>query len=213
MEDPVSEIPNVIRLLTHSPPSEQEKTVEQFFTTNAAFTHPFCRVCSFPGSRWFLLKIFQWYKIMSPRIETDIHSIAFDEQNLKLYVTLSQIFSIWIVPFHVSPVTLTTVLTLTTGQDGASQSLPNGEKRLYYIARQDDLYSTSEWIKFLIPHIGHWLVMIGQLFATIFCVMGVFVLYPVMWLEEKKVIPDRFLKKGNLVYNIERKIPEMKKGK
>lgn len=72
----VVEIPTVIRLLTQSVPSLQQKTLERFFTPNAAFVHPFCQVPSFVGSRWWVLKIFQWYKIMSPRIELEIHSIG-----------------------------------------------------------------------------------------------------------------------------------------
>ena len=133
----MQEIPTVIQLLTQSIPSLQETTLERYFTQNASFVHPFCRVPSFEGSRWWVLKIFQWYKVMSPRIEMEIHSIgvylifcslrvappsvnsdlAFDEKNLKLYVHMSQIFSIWVVPFHVAPVTLTTVLDLTTDAD------------------------------------------------------------------------------------------------
>jgi hypothetical protein len=72
----VAEIRSVIRLLTQSTPSLQEKALKQFFTSNAAFVHPFCRVPSFNGSRWWVTKIFQWYKIMSPRIEMEIHSIG-----------------------------------------------------------------------------------------------------------------------------------------
>jgi hypothetical protein len=72
----VAEIPTVIRLLTQSPPSVQETVLGRFFTNNVSFVHPFCRVPSFQGSRWWVAKIFQWYKIMSPRIELEVHSIG-----------------------------------------------------------------------------------------------------------------------------------------
>lgn len=72
----VEEISVVIRLLTQSVPSLQQKALERFFTNDAAFSHPFCRVPNFEGSRWYVLKIFQWYKVMSPRIELEIHSIG-----------------------------------------------------------------------------------------------------------------------------------------
>lgn len=72
----VEEISVVIRLLTQSVPSLQQKALERFFTQDAAFSHPFCRVPNFEGSRWYVLKIFQWYKVMSPRIELEIHSIG-----------------------------------------------------------------------------------------------------------------------------------------
>ncbi|GFF30678.1 hypothetical protein IFM51744_01205 [Aspergillus udagawae] len=211
MENPVSEISTVIKLLIESPPSVQQETIEKYFTPSAAFVHPFCRVPSYDGSRWPIIKIFQWYKIMSPRIEHQIHSIAYDESRLTLYITLSQIFSIWVVPFHVSPVKLTTVINLTTDSGVQKPSMVNGGHTLYYIAKQEDLYQVSEFIKFVVPHVGHLFVLAFQSFATLFCILGVAVFYPILWLEERRVIPYKMLRKGNLVYNIERKIPEIKK--
>ncbi|KAJ5621636.1 hypothetical protein N7528_006419, partial [Penicillium herquei] len=201
----VEEIPTVIRLLTQSVPSLQQKAIERFFTRDAAFYHPFCRVPSFKESRWYVLKIFQWYKIMSPRIEIEIHSVAFDEANLKLYVHMSQIFSIWLVPFHVAPVTLTTVLDLT---NDSSQS--DSDQTLYYIKRQEDLYQTSEFVKFLLPHVGHWVVSIWHLMATFFCVLGTMLLWPMLWLEENEFLPGR-VAQGNLAYSLDTRIEEIKK--
>ncbi|KAJ6126535.1 hypothetical protein N7523_002147 [Penicillium sp. IBT 18751x] len=209
MENPVVEIPAVISLLTQSTPTLQQKTLERFFTSDASFVHPFCRVPSFEGSRWWILKIFQWYKIMSPRIKMEIHSIAMDKENLKLYVNMSQIFSIWIVPFHVAPATLTTVLDLTTDSTKTSSST-NGAHPLYYITKQEDLYQTSEFIKFILPHVGHWLVFGWHLIATLFCFLGVTLLWPMLWLEEKGYLPSR-IAQGNLAYNIDRKVSEIKK--
>ncbi|KAJ5930240.1 hypothetical protein N7466_005733 [Penicillium verhagenii] len=223
MEHPVEEIGQVIRLLTQSPPSLQQKCLERFFTQDASFYHPFCIVPSFEGSRWYVLKIFQWYKIMSPRIELEVHSIgkplqpilqtrtpltrkrlAFDEKNLKLFVQMSQVFSIWIVPFHVAPVTLTTVLNLTTESSESNQN-----KSLYYIKKQEDLYQTSEFIKFLLPHVGHWIVTAWHLFATFFCIIGVYALWPMLWLEENGYLPAR-IAQGNLASNFDREIAEIK---
>ncbi|KAJ5544463.1 hypothetical protein N7461_006767 [Penicillium sp. DV-2018c] len=209
MENPVAEIPTVIRLLTQSPPSLQETVLERYFTNNASFVHPFCRVPSFKGSRWWIAKIFQWYKIMSPRIELMVHSIAFDENKLKLYVNMSQIFSIWVVPFHVAPVTLTSVLDLTY-DSVKSDATTNGDHRAYYISKQEDLYQTSEFIMFIMPHIGYWLIYGWHLIATLFCVFGVALLWPILWLEENRYIPGRFLRGGNVAYDMEKKIPEIK---
>jgi len=163
---------------------------------------------------------------MSPQIKMEIHSIgahfilyrdphvanlsvAFDEDNLKLYIHLSQIFSIWIVPFHVAPTTLTTVLDLTT--DSSKTSSPTSDaRRLYHIAKQEDLYQTSEFVKFILPHVGHWLVFAWHLIATFFCVLGATLLWPMLWLEEKGYLPGR-IAQGNLAYNIDSKVPEIKK--
>ncbi|KAI9373454.1 hypothetical protein BJX61DRAFT_502640 [Aspergillus egyptiacus] len=189
MEDPVAEIPTVIHLLTQSPPSLQEETINRFFTPNAEFVHPFCRIWSVPGSRWGVKKIYQWYKIMSPRIDMEVQSVAYDKQNLKLYVTIFQIFRIWIFPFYSAPVTLTSVLDLTTetGEMKASSSNPAEEegKKRYYIQKQEDLYQVSEFIKFVVPFgIGHMTVMMWHAFASFFSIFGVFALWPIMWAEE-----------------------------
>ncbi|KAF7163061.1 hypothetical protein CNMCM5623_008081 [Aspergillus felis] len=191
MENPVSEISTVIKQLIESPPSIQQETIEKYFAPSAAFVHPFCRVPSYDGSRWAITKIFQCH--------------------LTLYITLSQIFSIWVVPFHVSPVRLTTVINLTTDSGVQKPSMVNGDHTLYYIAKQEDLYQVSEFVKFVVPHVGHLFVLAFQSFATLFCILGVVIFYPIMWLEERRVIPYKMLRKGNLVYNIGRKIPEIKK--
>jgi hypothetical protein len=122
---------------------------------------------------------------------------------------MSQIFSIWLVPFHVAPVSLTTVLDLTV-ESPKSDATTNGDHRLYYITKQEDLYQTSEFIQFIMPHIGYWLVFGWHLIATLFCVAGVTLLWPILWLEEKRYIPGSFLQGGNLAYNMEKKISEIK---
>ncbi|KAJ5220522.1 hypothetical protein N7468_009726 [Penicillium chermesinum] len=193
MENPVLEIPAAIRLLTQGVPSLQEKAIERFFTQDAAFIHPFCRVPHFEGSRWYITKIFQWYKCMSPRVEIEIHSTAFDEKNLKLYVHMSQIFSIWVVPFHVAP----------------GENRTDGVDTLYYITQQEDLYQTSEFVKFILPHVGYWLVLGWHLIATLFCVLGSFFLWPMLWLEENGYLPG-WIAKGNVAYDMDLKIHEIK---
>ncbi|KAL4778971.1 hypothetical protein BJX76DRAFT_342102 [Aspergillus varians] len=188
MEDPVAEIPRVIRLLTQSRPSLQEETLDQFFTPNAEFVHPFCRIWGHNGSRWALKKIYQWYKIMSPHIEAEIRSVAYDKENLRLYVSMFQVFSVWLIPFYSAPVSLTTVLDLTTdpsGQGwGEDSAQGDGEKR-YYIRKQEDLYQTSEFIKFVMPYGGHLLVGMWHAFASLVSIIGVFVLWPVMWAADR----------------------------
>lgn len=137
------------------------------------------------------------------------NSLAFDEDKLKLYVNMSQIFTIWLVPFHVAPVTLTTVLDLTY-DSVKSDATTNGDHKLYYISKQEDLYQTSEFVKFIMPHIGYWIIFGWHLIASLFCLLGVTLLWPILWLEEKRYIPDRFLRGGNWAYNMEKKIPEIK---
>lgn len=99
--------------------------------------------------------------------------VAFDEANLTLYVTIFQIFRIWAVPFYYAPVRLTTVLSL--------RHSPSTDK--YLIEKQDDLYQVDQWIRFIAP--GGWmLIWIWQAWATLFCVLGTWLLWPVTWVEE-----------------------------
>lgn len=122
---------------------------------------------------------------------------------------MSQIFSIWLVPFHVAPVTLTTVLDLTTSP-GEEKHITNGERTHYYIAKQEDLYQVSEFVKFVVPHVGNLLVFAFQAFATLFCMLGVAFFWPLMWLEEKGWIPGKVLRGGNLTLDMDKKVAEIK---
>ncbi|KAF2028759.1 hypothetical protein EK21DRAFT_113615 [Setomelanomma holmii] len=173
MENPVKEIPGIIHLLTQSPPSIQRETVETYFTPNASFTHPFCRTGSWANSRWLIERTYRWYKIMSPRIDIDVESVAFDQRHLILYTTIAQTFRPWPVPFYAAPVRLTTVLHLQY----------NRADHKYYIRSQEDLYQVDQFVKFLVP--GSWvLVLAWQFLATCFCVLGAVLGWPVSVLEE-----------------------------
>lgn len=137
---------------------------------------------------------------------------AFDKEHMKLYVTISQIFSIFIIPFYVAPVTLTTVLTLTTYPSSASSDTPESKKedrKLYYIKSQEDLYQTSEFVKFVLPYgIGAVLVLMLQALATFVCTLGAIILSPILWIEQTGDIP---LQRGNIIYVIRRRLPEIRR--
>ncbi|RMY76489.1 hypothetical protein D0863_01911 [Hortaea werneckii] len=141
MDDPIQEITPVVHLLTQGSPQEQEDTINKYFTPDASFTHPFCQTWSFNGSRKLIHSIFRWYKIMSPKIDLQVNSVAYDEANLILYLTITQTFAIWFIPFHRSPVTLTTVLHLTRS--------PSSKK--YLIKSQNDLYQVDQFVRFFLP--------------------------------------------------------------
>ncbi|KAK5052555.1 hypothetical protein LTR84_002420 [Exophiala bonariae] len=253
MDDPVAEIPDIIRTLCTAPSDIQRDTIESYFTSTASFTHPFCRTGSSPWSRWLITQIYRWYKILSPEIDVSVDSVAFDPEKLLLYVSIHQNFKLWVVPFYNAPVKLVTVLQLVKGStepgpepsvvydpvlskgnnlDSITNSamLPdyeradttlnktrkkvviisplNAQKKAtaipthnrfsvltsppspsptlassisggdtsgeqYYIQSQNDLYQTSEWIKFLVPWgIGDLLMVLWQFLATFMCVLG-----------------------------------------
>ncbi|OAP65255.1 hypothetical protein AYL99_01227 [Fonsecaea erecta] len=62
----------------------------------------------------------------------------------------------------------------------------NGDGTKYYIQSQNDLYQTTEFIKFLVPWgIGVFLVITWQFCATMFCVIGTKVYDLLMWAPHK----------------------------
>jgi hypothetical protein len=72
-------------------PNEQEATLNTYFLPDAAFSHPFCRVPSFPkgtipfassvDSRWLLLGIYRWYRTLSPKIDLSVDSAGKQSPN------------------------------------------------------------------------------------------------------------------------------------
>ena len=85
MEYPTKEVREVIRKLTQGTPEEQRETLGFYFTPDAAFEHPFCRITSFYKtipflgdieSRWLLYMIYRWYRFLSPEIILDINSVC-----------------------------------------------------------------------------------------------------------------------------------------
>ncbi|KAK4505685.1 hypothetical protein PRZ48_003650 [Zasmidium cellare] len=170
MDDPIQDITSVVHRLTQGSPKEQEETINEYFTTNASFTHPFCRTGSFEGSRWLIHAIFKWYKILSPTIELSVNSVAFDETSLLLYVSITQTFSIFFIPFYSAPVSLTTQLQL----------IRKSPSRKYYIQSQNDLYQTDQFVKFFAPWgIGVTVVLLWHFWATFACVMGAYLGQPI----------------------------------
>lgn len=232
MENPVQDIGGVIHTLTQAIPSKQKAAVEKYFTPTASFTHPFCATGSWQidifgiefTSRWAMLLIYQWYKILSPHIELEVSNVTFNPEKLKLYVDIHQHFKLFLVPFYDADVRLTTVLHLAEGDASGPSSVAtkrfqnryrthsdkpfsyaavadprkdtlevasNGDEqgKVYYITSQDDLYQTSEWIKFLVPWgIGSTLLVAWQLFATLQCAIGALLLFPITSWKERSVL-------------------------
>ncbi|KAL7930291.1 hypothetical protein V8C35DRAFT_313481 [Trichoderma chlorosporum] len=207
MENPVQEIASVIETLTKGSPQQQQDMLNTYFLSNAAFIHPFCRVPAISkgtiplardlDSRWLILGIYRWYRTLSPKISLTVDSSVFDQRSSTLYVSIRQTFSIWFVPFHRSDVKLLSVLRLAQkssaepGQlapkyqpDGRSSSAlagPGQERLRYYIASQEDLYQTTDFVAFVVPYLGPLLVFLWQLYSTALSVVGSILFLPLYY--------------------------------
>lgn len=105
---------------------------------------------------------------------------AYDSQNLILYVSLHQLFRIWLVPFLSAHVALVTVLHLAPQE--------NTSPATYLIKSQNDLYQVNEFVKFASPFgLLSGVVYAWQLLATLLCVVGAGVFWPVSWVEQNVV--------------------------
>lgn len=191
--------------LTTTPPSVQKQTIDTYFTRNAEFVHPFVRTESWQinddiNSRALITAIYRWYKVLSPKIDLQVESVgmfnslfivvcagwigwmqltdyihpAFDIKNLLLYVSIHQVFRVIWIPFYKADVRLTTVLTLK--QDTQTQ--------LYYIQKQNDLYQTNQFLKFVAPFGGGVFMWVWQAISAVVCFIMSLIFMPVTWLED-----------------------------
>jgi hypothetical protein len=124
---------------------------------------------------------------------------------------MHQKFSLAAVPFHRAHVAFTTVLYLTIGKSSVtsdpssplisysetspptkeSQLLFHAQPLVYLIARQEDLYQPTEFVKFLPGGaILHVMILLLQYWGTLLCLLGAVVGYPLTayleWRDREK---------------------------
>ena len=105
---------------------------------------------------------------------------AYDPQKLILYVSIHQLFRIWLIPYFSAHVSLVTVLQLVPQKHTSPTT--------YLIQSQNDLYQVNEFVKFASQFgILSVLVYAWQLLATLVCVIGAGLLWPVSWVEQNMV--------------------------
>ncbi|KAF8881598.1 hypothetical protein BD779DRAFT_1545686 [Infundibulicybe gibba] len=128
MQNPGRDIEGVVRLLTSA------ATVNKYFTANAGFRHPLCSVTPGPLSRESVLGIYQWYRVMSPKVDLKV------ESHPKHYpLDVVQQFHIRHSPFQPAPPELTGVPNSLLG------------KWVLYIALQEDFYHPDDLVSLVIP--------------------------------------------------------------
>ncbi|KUI68318.1 hypothetical protein VM1G_04384 [Cytospora mali] len=119
------EIQYVVRSLCQGTPDEQRRTLDRYFTPDAEFVHPFCVVPRFNrgalkrvpllnklSSRDVVRGVYQWYRMLSPKIEMEFDSVLLDRARDKIFLDIRQTFSVWFIPMYHAHVRLVTVLDL-----------------------------------------------------------------------------------------------------
>lgn len=108
---------------------------------------------------------------------------VYDQRQSVLYVQVSQIFSLWFIPFYKAHVRLVTMLHLSRIWDA------NTNTNKYYIHKQEDHYQFNEFVKFIFPFGGDLVLAFWQIIVAFFCVVGAVLFAPITWLEQ--IVADR----------------------
>ncbi|PBL00218.1 hypothetical protein ARMGADRAFT_368641 [Armillaria gallica] len=138
MQRPAHEISAVVSLITTAvTPEIQQAGIQRYFTPDAGFRHPLCAVSPGPGSRERVLGIYQWYRVMSPKLEPEVKSVVYDKEQGILILEVVQSFHFRLSPFKPAPSRLVVRLTLKEVD------------RLYYIAFEEDFYHPD--VKKILP--------------------------------------------------------------
>ncbi|EIM84830.1 uncharacterized protein STEHIDRAFT_99669 [Stereum hirsutum FP-91666 SS1] len=160
MQNPADEIASVVKLVTTTPsPDVQKRALERYYTSDAGFRHPLCTVPSAHNSRESVIGIYQWYRIMSPKIELEVNSVSYDKEKGKVFLDVTQKFHIRFNPLPATPARLSVHLSLRE------------ENGLYYIALQEDFYHPDDLISLVIPILAspaHMALRAGAISSNIF---------------------------------------------
>ncbi|KDR72799.1 hypothetical protein GALMADRAFT_734354 [Galerina marginata CBS 339.88] len=140
MQNPSVEIHAVIKLVHSSiSPDIQKAAVNKYFAADAAFRHPLYRVEPGPLSRERLLGIYQWYRIISPKIEVDIRDVFYDRLHDIVFVDLAQTLHFRFSPFNPIACRSLSRFTLRKCDD------------VHYICLQEDFFHPGDLAALLSP--------------------------------------------------------------
>lgn len=120
---------------------------------------------------------------------TDLdNDIEYNAETQTLFLQIHQVFHLFFVPFFAPTVNLTAILYLTPSQgpspsSDAAGSSESRRRTRYLIKHQEDLYQSTEVVKFFWPG-GTQIIGFGRLFATLLCIVGAIALAPITWMEE-----------------------------
>jgi hypothetical protein len=101
---------------------------------------------------------------------------VYDQKSDLLYVSISQIFSIWFIPFYHANIDLVTVLKLR-------RNPKNGK---YYIKDQHHLYQIDDVARLVLPWVGAPVVIAWQYVGALLSVLGAVALWPVLWVKQRR---------------------------
>ncbi|KZT64513.1 hypothetical protein DAEQUDRAFT_814920 [Daedalea quercina L-15889] len=119
------------------------------------------------SSRETVLRVYQWYRVLSPRLRVQVKKVVYDEPRKEAYAEVVQRFHIrWNVFMPAAESRLITHITLRE----LPYATPAG-KPLYVIAAQEDFYHPEDLLSFGAPLLVPFLTA-ALLLSTWACVVG-----------------------------------------
>ncbi|EJD48242.1 hypothetical protein AURDEDRAFT_113076 [Auricularia subglabra TFB-10046 SS5] len=157
MDRPAEQLAHVVRECTgalHESADVQRAAIERYYAPDCEFNHPLCRVSSAPSSRDDVLRVYQWYRIMSPTLKLAVDEVVLDEKTDVAYLQVTQTFHLRWSPLKPAPARLVVKVNLV--RDGG----------LWYISRQEDFYQPEDLLYLTIPPLAHIVILLKGLTAT-----------------------------------------------
>ncbi|OSX62775.1 hypothetical protein POSPLADRAFT_1033455 [Postia placenta MAD-698-R-SB12] len=183
MENPVEEIEGVVLSITSATnPETQKAAILRYFTPDATFRHPLCTIpSSFAAppagavgsptlphtpsllplsSRDTILRIYQWYRVLSPRLTVRVRKVVYDPARHEMWLDIVQTFHLFFSPLRPAQARLATHIALRESPH------PSGDpgRHMYHIAGQEDWYHPEDLMALLVPPlvpIVHFLLILG----------------------------------------------------
>ncbi|KIJ19591.1 hypothetical protein PAXINDRAFT_8079 [Paxillus involutus ATCC 200175] len=104
MQNPERDLPHALDILTTAQsPAILHQAIEKFFVADASLRHPLGIVESGPRSRESILKVYDWYRAVSPGTKSKLNGMAYDKENGVIYLDVTQSFGSRFTPFAVVP--------------------------------------------------------------------------------------------------------------
>ncbi|KAH9929215.1 uncharacterized protein B0H18DRAFT_998265 [Fomitopsis serialis] len=119
------------------------------------------------SSRETILRVYQWYRVLSPYLHVQVKKVVYDEPRKEIYAEIVQRFHVrWNVFMPSAESRLITHVTLRE----LPYASPEG-KPLYVIAAQEDFYHPEDLLTFVAPLLVPFLLAL-LLLGTWACVLG-----------------------------------------
>ncbi|KAL1924623.1 uncharacterized protein VTP21DRAFT_4277 [Calcarisporiella thermophila] len=185
MQDVAREFPNLTKKLITKSLQEQRKTIENYFSRNATFSHPIL----YARNRDEILRIYQYWAMFNRELRVVNNECIYDSERDLGFMDSTTFFRPWIAPFLSLHIRVLTFLyfapeTNDTVHHGDQQHQPNKRSGNKVIVMQEDIWDfTSLAVSVCAPVVEpmyhfyklfllNWILLFTSLVEAIFGKLG-----------------------------------------